>query len=157
MSLIIGTEYCTIDSNGRFKFPIALKKQIGSEDNRFVVRRSFDTDCLELWTYSSFQIEVERLQAKLNPYSKQDRIILRMLSMGNIIEMDGSDRLLIPAEQKACIEGSKKIVLQPVGDYIEIWNYDKYQKMGDEVKDFGQMVNDRLGGEIDFSALKSDK
>lgn len=145
MSLIIGTEYCTLDSNGRFKFPIALKKQLGTDDGRFVVRRSFDVDCLELWTYDSFQSEVQRLQAKLNPYNMQDRAILRHLNMGNIIELDTNDRLLIPSEQKAIVAKSKKIVLQSIGNYIEIWDYDKYQAMNSELSNFAQMVNSRLG------------
>lgn len=149
MSLIIGTEYCTLDSNGRFKFPIALKKQLGTEDGRFVVRKSFDVDCLELWTYESFQREVERLQARLNPYNMKDRAILRHLNMGNIIELDNNDRLLIPSEQKATVAKSKKIVLQSIGSYIEIWDYDKYQAMNAEVSDFAQMVNDRLGCDPD--------
>ena len=147
MSLIIGTEYCTLDSNGRFKFPIALKKQLGTDDGRFVIRRSFDADCLELWTYSSFQSEVERLQAKLNPYNMKDRAILRHLNMGNIIELDTNDRLLIPSEQKSAVASSKKIVLQAIGNYIEVWDYDKYQQMNSEISDFAQMVNDRLGSE----------
>lgn len=147
MSLIIGTEYCTLDSNGRFKFPIALKKQLGTDDGRFVVRRSFDVDCLELWTYDSFQCEVERLQSRLNPYNMQDRAILRHLNMGNIVELDTNDRLLIPSEQKSAVASSKKIVLQSIGSYIEIWDFDKYQAMNAELSNFAQMVNDRLGVE----------
>ena len=56
MSLILGKEYCKIDNNGRFKFPIALKRQLPtSEDGRFVIRQSIYAECLELWTYASFQ------------------------------------------------------------------------------------------------------
>ena len=63
MSLILGKEYCKIDNNGRFKFPIALKRQLpSSEDGRFVIRQSIYAECLELWTYASFQEEVEFLQ-----------------------------------------------------------------------------------------------
>ncbi len=41
MSLIVGVEFCKVDSNGRFKLPVALKKQIiAGEDLRFVIRKS---------------------------------------------------------------------------------------------------------------------
>ena len=67
MALILGTEYCKVDSNGRFKFPIALKRQLETEDCRFVIRQGFTAECLELWTYASFQEEVEVLQKKVEP------------------------------------------------------------------------------------------
>ena len=38
MSSIVGIEFCKIDSNGRLKLPVALKKQlITSDDTRFVL------------------------------------------------------------------------------------------------------------------------
>ena len=67
MALILGTEYCKVDSNGRFKFPIALKRQLETEDCRFVIRRGFTSEYLELWTYASFQEEVEVLRKTLRP------------------------------------------------------------------------------------------
>ena len=69
MSLIVGIEFCKVDSNGRFKLPVALKKQIiTGDDLRFVIRKSIYDSYLELFTYSDFQQEVERLQKNLNPY-----------------------------------------------------------------------------------------
>lgn len=144
MSLIIGTEYCKLDTNGRFRFPIALKRQLGTDDGRFVIRCSTYDDCLELWTYESFQAEVERVQKKLNPYSIEDRALLRELTKGNLIELDTNDRMLIPTEQRKCIKGAKDIVLQSTGNYIEIWDYDKYQKLNDGGKNLAQLINDRL-------------
>lgn len=146
MALLLGTEYCKVDGNGRFKFPIALKRQLQSDDNRFVVRKSIDADCLELWTYASFQAEVEQLQKLLNPYNSEDRMILRRLTEANIIELDTNDRLLIPAEQKSKIGKSKEIVLQSTGKYIEIWERGAYDNMSDANDDFAQLVNKRLGG-----------
>ena len=90
MSLIIGIEYCKLDSNGRFKLPIAIKKQLEGEDCRFVIRPSIYAECLELWTYASFEAEIAHLQKELNPYSIEDRKMLRILSAGNIVEMEGA-------------------------------------------------------------------
>ncbi len=100
MSLILGTEYCKVDSNGRFKFPIALKKQLGGDDARFVIRNSNYAECLELWTYDNFSAELRKLQSRLSLYKKEDRHLLREFSEGNIIELDSNDRLVIRPEQK---------------------------------------------------------
>ena len=147
MSLILGKEYCKIDSNGRFKFPVALKKQLHPEDDgRFVIRQSIYSECLELWTYASFYAMVENLQKKLNPYKPEDRMLLRKLTEGNIIELDTNDRLLIPAEQKSKLSNSKDIVLTSLGgNFIEIWDYDKYNQMNG------------VGTDADFVSMASEK
>ena len=145
MSLILGIEYCKLDNNGRFKLPIAIKKQLEGEDCRFVFRPSIYAECIELWTYASFQAEIAHLQKNLNRYSIEDRKMLRILSAGNIVEMDTSDRLVIPSEQRSRIKSSKDIVLLSTGDYIEIWDHDTYCRMNDEITDYAVKVDERLG------------
>ncbi len=145
MSLILGTEYCKVDSNGRFKFPIALKKQLGGDDARFVIRNSNYAECLELWTYDNFSAELRKLQSRLSLYKKEDRQLLREFSEGNIIELDSNDRLVIPPEQKERLNNAKDIVLQSLGPFIEVWDRSKYQNMNDEPIDFASMADTRLG------------
>ena len=82
MSYIIGIEYCKLDNNGRFKLPIAIKRQIEGDDNRFVIKPSFYANCLELWTYANFEAEIAQLQKELNPYSIEDRAMMRRLTAG---------------------------------------------------------------------------
>ncbi|MBQ8704085.1 MAG: hypothetical protein IJ524_06900 [Bacteroidales bacterium] len=136
MALILGKEYCKVDTNGRFKFPIALKRQLETEDGRFVIRQSVYAECLELWTYASFREEVEKLQERLNPYRREDRELLRKLTEGNIIELDSNDRLLVPAEQKALVAKAKELVLQSTGKFIEVWDRQAYDKMNSQRDDF---------------------
>ena len=145
MALILGKEYCKVDSNGRFKFPIALKRQLETEDGRFVIRQSIYAECLELWTYASFKEEVEKLQERLNPYRREDREILRKLTEGNIIELDSNDRLLIPVEQKAVVADAKELVLQSTGKFIELWDRVAYDKMNTNGSDFAQRAEELLG------------
>ena len=151
MALILGKEYCKVDSNGRFKFPIALKRQleVGAPteqlDGRFVIRESVYAECLELWTYASFREEVEKLQEKLNPYRREDRDLLRKLTEGNVIELDSNDRLLVPAEQKHVIAKAKEIVLQSTGKFIELWGREAYDKMNQSGTDFAQRAEELLG------------
>lgn len=151
MSLLIGIEYCKLDSNGRFKLPIAIKKQLEGDDCRFVIRPSIYADCLELWTYASFEEEIANLQKELNPYSIEDRKLLRKLSAGNIVEIDTNDRLVIPGEQRERLGKSKDLVLQSTGKFMEIWNHDAYNRMNDETTDFAEKVDKRLGRISDVS------
>lgn len=142
---MLGIEYCKLDSNGRFKFPIALKRQLEGEECRFVIRPSIYAECLELWPYTSFEEEIAHLQKELNPYSIEDRKLLRKLSAGNIVEMDSNDRVVIPNEQRGLLKDSKELVLQSTGHFIEIWDHDTYSRMNEEETDFATRVDQRLG------------
>ena len=145
MALLLGKEYCKVDTNGRFKFPIALKRQLEGDDSRFVVRQSIYAECLELWTYASFREEAEKLQQRLNPYRREDRDLLRKLTEGNIIELDSNDRLLVPPEQKALLAKAKEVVLQSTGKFIEIWDREAYNRMNQESGDFALKAEALLG------------
>ena len=145
MALILGKEYCKVDTNGRFKFPIALKRQLETEDGRFVIRQSIYAECLELWTYASFREEVEKLQEKLNPYRREDRELLRKLTEGNIIELDSNDRLLVPPEQKSVLAKAKELVLQSTGKFIELWGREAYDRMNQATGDYALRAEALLG------------
>ncbi len=155
MSLILGKEYCKLDTNGRLKFPVALKKQLPTtSDTRFVVRASIYDSCLELWTYESFQKEVLFLQKKLNQYNKQERRLFRKLTEGNIIELDSNDRFLIPMEQKSGINLGKDIVLISTGKFIEIWDAVKYENVDSDGLDYASFANERLGNIVEETEIK---
>ncbi|MBP5759121.1 MAG: hypothetical protein J6W45_06930 [Bacteroidales bacterium] len=142
---MIGIENFKLDSNGRFKLPIAIKKQLEGDDCRFVIRPSIYANCLELWTYASFEAEIAQLQKELNPYSIEDRKMLRVLSAGNIVEMDTNDRIVIPAEQRDVIKRSKELVLLSTGKFMEIWDRDTYARMNNEATGYAEKVDERLG------------
>ena len=145
MALILGKEYCKVDTNGRFKFPIALKRQLENPEAGFVIRQSVYTECLELWTYASFQKEVEKLHELLNPYNPDDYEVLHKLTACNTVFLDTNDRLLVPPEQKTVIAKSKEVVLQSTGKWIEIWDREAYDKKNQASGDFAKKVQALLG------------
>lgn len=145
MTLILGKEYCKVDSNGRFKLPIAIKRQLEGDDGRFVIRQSIFAECLELWTYASFKEEAEKLQERLNPYRPEQRNLLRKLTEGNVIELDSNDRLLVPPEQKSRIAKAKEVVLLSTGKFIELWDRAAYDSMNQADSTYADMAEELLG------------
>jgi MraZ protein len=146
MSLIVGVEYCKLDGNGRFKLPIALKKQLmASEDNRFVIRNSIYNPCLELFTYSSFLSEVKKLQEKLNPYDPKAKRLYRKFTQANIIEIDSFDRILIPSSQRQDVKIEKDIVVVASGKFMEIWDATTYKNIDNDNFDYEKAAMDLLG------------
>ncbi|MBO7277094.1 MAG: hypothetical protein J6U84_03935 [Bacteroidales bacterium] len=146
MSSIVGIEFCKIDSNGRLKLPVALKKQlITSDDTRFVLRKSIYNSYLELFTYSDFQEEVARLQRNLNPYDPKAKRLYRRLTQANIVELDSSDRILIPMEQRTMANIDKDIVLLASGKFIEVWDAQTYNSLDQDDFDYISSAEELLG------------
>lgn len=146
MLALIGKEYCTVDSNGRFKFPSALKKQLFSMiDNGFVMRSSIYGPYLELYPMAEWDIAIEKIKKKLNPYNPKDLILIRKLAEGNKVELDQNDRVLIPSDLKKTSGILKNIVLISRINIIEIWDVEKYNEVNDiSTMDYVAYANERL-------------
>ncbi len=146
MAILVGKEFCKVDTGGRFKFPSAMKKALaGSIDAGFVMKESIFDACLELYPRAEFEREIETKVAKLNHYNPQDRLLIRKLSEGNPVELDANDRLLIPVELKKAKGIDKEIVLISKINIIEIWDVETYNKMNAAEVDFAKMAAERLG------------
>jgi MraZ protein len=146
MLALIGKEYCTVDSNGRFKFPSTLKKQLISViNNGLVMRNSIFGPYLELYPMAEWDIEIEKIKKRLNPYNPKDLILIRKLSEGNKIDLDQNDRILIPSDLKKAGGISKDIVLISRINILEIWDVEKYNEVNDcSTMDYVAYANERL-------------
>jgi MraZ protein len=146
MLKVIGKDYCTVDSNGRFKFPSSLKKQLISViDNGFVMRESIYGDYLELYPMDVWEAEIEKIRKRLNPYNPKDIILIRKLSEGNKVELDNNDRLLIPGDQKKAKSINKDIILVSRINIFEIWDVEKYNEINNSTMDYVAYANERIG------------
>ncbi len=149
MSLIVGVEYCKMDSNGRFKLPVAFLKQLNlANDNRFYIRRSIYDKYLELFTYESFQQEVKSLQDKLNPYNPDAKRLYRKYIESNLIELDAADRLSIPTSLRKDVSIDKEIVVVGSGDFIEIWDTATYKSLDNDNFDYKAKAKELLGENV---------
>jgi MraZ protein len=145
--MLIGKEYCKVEGNGRFKLPSAHKKLLSAIiEEGFIIRESVFDACLELWPRKEFERKTSEDINKLNPYNPKDRLIIRILSEGNPVELDANDRILIPNDQKKSKKIDKDIVLIPQGNLIEIWDISAYETIKKSTKNIAEMIAERLGG-----------
>lgn len=145
MSSIIGIENCKVDTTGRFKLPVALKKQLFiTDDLRFVIRCSIYNKCLELFTYQSFQDEVAKLQSKLNIYDPTAKRLFRKLTESNILELDTNDRFLIPKEQRTMANIDKDIIVVSSATCMEIWDASIYESIDNDGFDYVKAAEELL-------------
>lgn len=137
---LLGEYPSTLDAKSRVLLPAALKKQLGGEEAKgFVVNREVFSPCLVLYPMD----EWEKTSADVRRLSRFDPDNVdfqrRFLNGATQVELDANGRLLLPKQLMPYAHLSKSILFLGVGDRIEIWNVEQYNKA--------------LGGKVDFKAL----
>lgn len=124
---LIGEYECRLDAKGRLVLPSGLKKQIPPEaDDRFVINRGFEK-CLTLYPLNIWRIVSEEVN-RLNLYVKINREFVRFFFRGaSEIQLDGTNRLLLPKTLLEFAGIDKDAVLFAHGNRIEVWDKKLYE------------------------------
>jgi MraZ protein len=140
MTNLIGEFEVSMDYKGRIMLPAALKRQISPEAmDWFVINRGFEP-CLVIYPMDVWKLIRSEVD-KLNLYVTDNRIFIRNFYNGATeVQLDGSNRLLLPKKLLDYGEIVKDIILFAYSNRIEVWAKSKYEEM---------MKN----GPVDFAAL----
>ncbi len=147
MANFIGEYELSVDAKGRFLLPSAFRKQLPKgEDEQFVVSRGFE-QCLNLYPIKEWNILSEKIN-KLNDFNPKVRDFKRLFLNGaNVVETDGSGRLLLTKSLLEYASIQKDIVLTAQGNKLEIWNAAMYrQHIQSKMADFSDLASEVLGG-----------
>ena len=142
---------CKIDDKGRLKLPSSLIKLLqSSDDKNFVIKRSVFQNCLEVYPMQPWEKLMKKING-LNRFVKKNADFIRMFTAGvKNVELDSSERILIPKDLKQYANLNKEIVIAGAGELFEIWDKESYEKVISANKeDFGQLTEDVMG-EIDI-------
>ena len=146
MGGFIGEYSCTVDAKGRFLIPGGLKKQIPAKEQRnFIIHRGIEK---HLVIYTKKEWEKISLEVnQLNLYVKKNREFIRKFNRGATeIELDGTNRLLLPKTLMDYAGIEKDIILFAYGNRIEVWSEKDYQRMmKDESNDFAAIAEEVMG------------
>lgn len=114
-------------------------------DDHFVVRKDIYTNCLVLYTMDDWNSQAELIKAKINRFDPEHNIFLRNFSMGTaILELDASNRLLIPRKMLDSVGIDKDIVLLGLDGKIELWATEAYEKNVLGADDFSALAKKLL-------------
>ena len=151
LNSLIGTYECKIDSKGRLMLPAAFKKQLSSVmQNGFVLKRAVFQSCIELYPIDKWEVLMQKVN-KLNRFKKKNNDFIRRFTAGvKFVELDASGRLLVAKDLIAFAGMSKELVVTSVGDILEIWDKNNYEKaIDDAVVDFADLAEDVMGQDED--------
>src|SRR6185295_3962826 len=146
MAEYLGEFPSTVDPKGRFLLPGGLKKQIPVKEQKvFVIHRGIEKH-LVIYTRKEWSRISEEVN-KLNLYVKKNREFIRMFNRGATdMELDGTNRLLLPKSLMEYAGIEKDIVLFAYGNRIEVWSQREYNKMLKEDKsDFSRLAEEVMG------------
>ena len=147
MANLIGTYECKADAKGRIMFPSALKKQLQKViGDGFVIKRSVFNQCLEIHPMAGWNEVVGQVN-KLNRFVKKNNDFIRSYMAGlKMVEVDSSNRFLIPKDLISFAGLQKKIVLSSSVNMIEIWDKERYESsIAETLKDFGNLAEEVMG------------
>lgn len=141
------TYECKIDDKGRIKLPSSLIKLLqSSEDKNFVIKRAVFQNCLEVYPMQPWEKLMKKING-LNRFVKKNADFIRMFTAGvKNVELDSSERILIPKDLKQFANLHKEIVISGAGELFEIWDKEAYEKViaTNEV-DFGKLTEEVMG------------
>ena len=144
---IVGTYECKLDPKGRLKLPVALKKQLQGV-GVFVVKRSVFQPCLEVYTKEEWSLLMQKVN-KLNRFKKKNNDFIRRFTAGvKVVEIDATDRMLIPKDLLGIASLDKDVVLSSAINLIEIWDKSLYeQAIDDAAVDFAELAEEVMGND----------
>lgn len=141
-----------VDAKNRISIPAKLRREISLDtDKRFIILSDKDDKCIKLYPYKIFQNILDAIN-KTNPFDPVNAYVRRRF-FSNIYdeEMDGQYRIKLPSEllKKVNIDGECLVV--GVGDYIELWNPQEFEKYLEEFAnqhpgDFGSLIATVMNG-----------
>lgn len=146
---LIGTYECKADVKGRLLVPSPIKKQLAAIlQGGFVLKRAVFQPCLELYPMGEWNIMMQKVN-KLNRFVKKNNDFIRRFTAGvKMVELDGTGRLLIPKDLHSFAGISKEVVLAAVGNIVEVWDKQRYEKaIDDATVDFAELAEEVMGGE----------
>lgn len=150
MNTLIGTYECKADAKGRLMLPTSLKKQLGSLEDGFVLKRSVFQPCLELYPMKEWNKMMQKIN-KLNRFVKKNNDFIRRFTAGvKMVEIDATGRLLIPKDLVVFAQIDKEIVLSSAVNIIEIWDKNLYENaIENATDDFADLAEEVMGNLID--------
>ena len=139
----------TIDAKGRLALPSGLLKQLpDTHRQKFVVSRSIFKKCLVLYPMDAWEKIVADITS-LSRFSRKADEFLRQYSNGaTTVEVDSSNRILVPKRLAAYADIEKDIVLAAhVDNKVEIWNEKAYNELMNSFDSnaFGDLAEELLG------------
>ena len=140
-----GIASATLDAKGRMALPARHREtMMAACDGLVTVTTSLHDTCLMLYPRTAWESVQEALEALPNIRSEVRWVQHVLIGSATDLALDGSGRLLLPAELRRDAELEKRLSLVGLGNKIEIWREDIWERHKQE----GWKGNGKLPAEV---------
>lgn len=123
--MLRGNYQGTVDEKGRVKIPADFLTELRKAGAKFYVT-SVTGDRTNVYPMKRWE-EIERKLAKLSSHNPTRRKFLERTNYyGQVVEMDGQGRILIPPVLRESAEMKGDVDVQGQLDYLVIWNHTRF-------------------------------
>ena len=126
-----GASKISLDAKGRLSVPTRYRERIADRSNGQLVVTVDRDYCLLIYPLPDWE-EIERKLMRLPSLNHQARKLQRlMVGYATELELDGSGRILLPAELREFAGLVKKTVLIGQGNRFELWDEESWNEKRD--------------------------
>lgn len=130
MVTFIGKYSSKVDDKGRLVFPAPFKGTVApGGDMRFVIKKSLYDNCLEMWSYSEWERESDKIREGLDFFNPQHVQFWREYMRDcDVVEPDAKlGRISISRYLLDAIGVDREVVFFGINFKIEIWAKEKFE------------------------------
>ena len=144
----IGEFKAKVDDKGRLVFPSAFKAICGESISRgFVVKKTLFANCLEMYTYESWEKESEAVRSRLNFFNRDHELFWRAYTSNRsyVVPDEKLGRISIPKALLESVGIDKEAVFCGRDFKIEIWAKESLDKTSLPEDDVAALAEKTLG------------
>lgn len=116
-----------VDEKGRIKLPAAFRSDLESTYDRTFFVTSMTGQSVKLYPMKFWMEKEEQFAAQPGMQPAMRRFLERANYHGQVVEMDGQGRLVIPPDLRKSAELSGEAIVLGCLKYMEIWLHEKFQ------------------------------
>jgi MraZ protein len=123
--MLRGNYPATVDEKGRVKIPAAFLNELRKYGKKFYVT-SENGDYARVYPMKVWD-DIEKRLAKLSSHNRaKQRFLTRTNYFGQVVELDGQGRLLIPAVLREAAEMKGEVDVLGSLTFLQVWNHARF-------------------------------
>jgi len=123
--MLRGNYLATVDEKGRVKIPADFLAELRRLGTRFYVT-STAGECARVYPMRVWET-IEKKLAKLSTHNRaKQKFLARANYFGQVVELDGQGRILIPPVLRESAEMKGEVIVQGELTFLEIWNHSRF-------------------------------
>ncbi len=147
MSTFIGKYEAKADIKGRIFVPSNYRKLlISAENERIVMRKDAENDCLIIYPEQVWTEMVNDFKSKLDEWNPTDQLLLmQFVSEAEWLDIDSQGRILLSKKnlQLIAIENSEVLFVGMLNKFA-VWSKSKFEQTKMSSAEFNALLKDRM-------------